>query len=194
MLTFASATLTNNTCGTFGSTSVIVGNPAQSGLASGCHRYTLTGTDNAGNTASTTHTVKVDLDVPTAGAVTVNGIAADAVATTSGPTNATSFPIDSRTDYTDGTSGIATSLLVRASATLTNGNCGTFTGSTTITGTTTQTGLATNCYRYTLTGTDNATQHRGHLHHRQGGHHRSDDRSAHRQRASPRAARARPAR
>ncbi len=156
VLTLASATLSNNTCGTFGSSSVITGNPSQSGLSNGCYRYTLTGTDVATNTATVSTIVKVDLDFPTGGAVTVNGTAASAGGTTSGPTNATSFPIDSRTDYSDGTSGIATSNLVRASATLTNNVCGGFTGSTAITGTTTQSGLGTNCYRYTLTGTDNA--------------------------------------
>ncbi len=158
VLTVASATLSANTCGTFGPTTVVVGAPAQSGLTTGCYRYTLTGTDNVGNQATPIYTtVKVDLVLPTGGAVTVNGVAADTGGTTSsGPTNDNPFPIDSRTDWTDAVSGLASSTLTRAVATYTAGGCGTFSGSTTVTGTTAQSGLATSCYRYTLTGTDNA--------------------------------------
>ena len=54
------APLTGNTCGTFGSPVTITGNPGQTGLATGCWRYTLTGTDNVGNAVSVTTTVKVD--------------------------------------------------------------------------------------------------------------------------------------
>ena len=153
----ASATLSANTCGAYGTPSIIVGSPAQSGLTTGCWKYVLTGTDKVGNVATTTTTVKVDLVPPPAGgAVTVNGLAASGAGTTSGPTK-TSFPIDSRTDYTDAESGIKTSTLTRQAATLTAGVCGTFTGTiTTLVGTPLQTGLATNCYKYLLTGTDNA--------------------------------------
>ncbi len=62
-LTIASATLANNTCGTFGAPSIIAGAPAQS-EPSGCYRYTLTGTDNVGNQASLTTTVMVDTTTP----------------------------------------------------------------------------------------------------------------------------------
>ena len=51
-------------CGAFASPTTIVGNPAQNGLATGCYRYTLTGTDNVGNTTSIQTTVKVDTDSP----------------------------------------------------------------------------------------------------------------------------------
>src|SRR5439155_8762617 len=54
-----------NVCGAFGSATTIVGNPNQTGLATGCYRYTLTGTDNVGNTVSIQTTVKVDTSDPT---------------------------------------------------------------------------------------------------------------------------------
>jgi hypothetical protein len=155
VLTAASATLSNNVCGAFGSTTVITGNPAQSGLTNGCYRYVLTGTDRVGNTASRTTTVKVDLALPTGGAVTVNGTGATGAGTTSS-TNSPTFPINLRTDWIDAESGIKTSTLTRQSATYSAGTCGTFGASTTLTGTPNQTGLTTACYRYTLTGTDNA--------------------------------------
>ena len=47
------------------SSDLIVGSPNQTGLASGCYRYTLTGTDNVGNTTSIQTTVKVDTSDPT---------------------------------------------------------------------------------------------------------------------------------
>ena len=47
------------TCGAFGSPTTITGAPAQSGLGDGCYRYTLTGADKLGNTASVSTTVKV---------------------------------------------------------------------------------------------------------------------------------------
>ncbi len=155
VLTLASAPLSGNACGSYGSTSVISGNPSQTGLATGCHRYTLTGTDDAGNTATTTHTVKVDLSTPTGGAVTVNGTDADAIETTS-YSKANPVLVNSRTDWSDVESGLATSTLTSAFATLTNNTCAAFGSTTTITGTTSQTLTTTRCYRYTLTGTDNA--------------------------------------
>ena len=154
VLTVEQATLANNACGTYGAPTTITGAPAQSGLATGCYRYRLTGTDNVGNTASRTTTVKVDREVPVAGALTVNGLAATAGGTSSFANAA--FPIDLRTDFTDAASGIATSVLHRSNATLTGNACGTFGAATTLTGTPAQTGLATGCYRYVLTGTDHA--------------------------------------
>ena len=75
-------------CGAFGSPTTIVGNPAQNGLTTGCYRYTLTGTDNVGNTVSIQTTVKVDTDGPTvtladpgtpvAGTVSLTATASDA--------------------------------------------------------------------------------------------------------------------
>src|SRR4026208_875343 len=61
----AAASLTNGSCGTYGSPTTIVGSPAQS-LPTGCYLYTLTGTDNLGNTASVTATVEVDTSDPSA--------------------------------------------------------------------------------------------------------------------------------
>jgi len=60
--------LTGNVCGTFGSPVTLTGAPAQAGLTTGCWRYTLTGTDNVGNTVSVTTTVKVDTSAATFGA------------------------------------------------------------------------------------------------------------------------------
>ena len=154
-LTIASGTLTNNVCGSFGAPSVIVGTTTQSGLTTGCYQFVLTGTDNAGGTASISTIVKVDTSAPTGGAVTVNGTAAAAVPTTSFNTTG-AFPINSRTDYTDAASGLASSTLTRAAATLTNNVCGAFGSTTVISGTTAQSGLATSCYQFVLTGTDNA--------------------------------------
>ena len=54
-----------DTCGAFGSPITIVGNPGESGLATGCYKYTLTGTDNVGNSVSISTIVKVDIDNPT---------------------------------------------------------------------------------------------------------------------------------
>ncbi|MDQ2969172.1 MAG: chitobiase/beta-hexosaminidase C-terminal domain-containing protein, partial [Actinomycetota bacterium] len=51
-------------CGAFASPTTIVGSPNQSGLTTGCYRYTLTGTDNVGNTVSIQTTVKVDTSAP----------------------------------------------------------------------------------------------------------------------------------
>jgi hypothetical protein len=65
VLTLQSATLTNGMCGALGSPTTLTGSPSQSGLATGCYRYTLTGTDRVGNAASITTTVLVDTTVPT---------------------------------------------------------------------------------------------------------------------------------
>ena len=62
------APLTGNVCGTFASPVTLTGAPAQTGLTTGCWRYTLTGTDNVGNAVSVTTTVKVDTSAPVFGA------------------------------------------------------------------------------------------------------------------------------
>ena len=262
-LTVASATLAGNTCGTFGSPSAISGSPAQS-EPSGCYRYTLTGTDNAGNSASVTTTVKVDTTppstpalafsglsgntyynastntlyfrpasggafavsassadadigilgghvqlavgqrllrnahrraggvrvrggrhpsrgarllcrqptmraparpmrrtpscptpgAPTGGALSVNGTAASAAGSSSFNTTG-SFAIGTRTEYgADAGSGVASSVLTRATGTLSANACGGYGTPTTIAGNPSQSGLAEGCYLYTLTGTD----------------------------------------
>ena len=262
-LTVVSAPYENGTCGTFGSTpTTITGSPAQT-VASGCYRYTLTGTDNAGNSAHVSTTIKVDTtaptkpglafgalspatfynatsntlyfnpthsgeftvtasssdaasgiagytfsplaasgfaetqtggqnvyafgvsakapttaptvlatngvgsasasasynlvadsSVPTGGALTVNSVAASAAGTSSF-VKTTSFTIGTRTDYSADTgSGLASSVLTRAAATLSKNTCGTYGTPVTITANPAQSGLTEGCYLYTLTGTD----------------------------------------
>ncbi|HVM16160.1 MAG TPA: chitobiase/beta-hexosaminidase C-terminal domain-containing protein, partial [Gaiellaceae bacterium] len=118
---------------------------------------TITGEDLATNTATTTLNFVRDVSAPTGGALTVNGTAASAAGTTTYSTSG-SFPIDTRTDYTEAMdatgSGLASSTLVRETATLTNDVCGSFASATTISGNPSQGPLADGCYRYTLTGTD----------------------------------------
>src|SRR3954463_15856978 len=61
----AAAPLTGNSCGSYGSPTMLAGAPAES-LPTGCYLYTLTGPDHLGNTASVTATVKVDTSDPSA--------------------------------------------------------------------------------------------------------------------------------
>ena len=65
-LTREDGTLLADVCSAYSAPATIVGNPAQSGLATGCYRYILTGTDNVGNTVSVTTVVKVDTSDPIA--------------------------------------------------------------------------------------------------------------------------------
>ncbi len=53
-----------DTCGSFGSPTTISGTPNQSGLSTGCYKYTLTGTDNVENAVSISTIVKVDTSPP----------------------------------------------------------------------------------------------------------------------------------
>jgi hypothetical protein len=155
-LTVASTTYNAGVCGTtYGTATTLAGAPTQTGLGAGCYRYTLTGTDSAGNIASVFTVVKYDPVAPNGGALVVNGVAASAAGSTSASSLA-SFPINARADYLDTNSGIASSTLSVAFATLTGTTCGTFGTPTTITGTPAQSGLAAGCYRYTLTGIDGA--------------------------------------
>jgi PKD repeat protein len=87
-LTLATASVANNTCGTFGAASTITGAPAQS-EPSGCYRYTLTGLDNVGNQASVSSTVIVDTTKPTTPSLTFSGTSANVFLKTS--TNALYF-------------------------------------------------------------------------------------------------------
>lgn len=122
----------------------------------------VTGADGLGNTTTVTLTLKDDSAAPVGGALTVDGQAANGGGTTSGNFSG-SFPINVRTNYTEAPnatqSGLASSTLVRESAPLANNTCGTFGSPATITGSPTQNsgaGITSgNCYRYTLTGTDN---------------------------------------
>ena len=65
-LTRENGTLLADVCSAYGAPTTLVGAPAQTGLATGCYRYVLTGTDNVGNTVSVTTVVKVDTSNPTA--------------------------------------------------------------------------------------------------------------------------------
>ena len=90
----------------------------------------LTAADQAGNTTSSaTLTFTNDSNAPTGGALTVNGTAATGGGSSSYSASG-SFPIDVRTDYTEtqsgSESGLASSTLTRASATLTANSCGSF--------------------------------------------------------------------
>ena len=112
---------------------------------------TVAAEDNATNQSSSTFTITPDNALPTGGALTVNGVAASAGGTSS--MSSGSFSI-SRTDYTDATSGLASSTLTRDSAPYANDACGSYSGSpTTIVGAPAQ-NLTVGCYRYVLTGTD----------------------------------------
>ncbi|MGH2868855.1 MAG: hypothetical protein ACRDNK_15000 [Solirubrobacteraceae bacterium] len=124
--------------------------------------YSVTGADAAGNSTAKSFTFVNDSTAPSSGAVTVNGTTATAGGSTSSVTNSTSFSIGSRTDYSDGGSGLRSSQLTVQSESLSGNTCGAlgsdgpFTSATTVTGTTQPSGLqAGYCYVYTLTGTDN---------------------------------------
>jgi hypothetical protein len=124
--------------------------------------YTITGADVAGNTTARSVTFVNDTTAPASGAMTINGTAATAGGSTSSVTNSTSFSIGSRTDYSDGGSGLRSSQLTVQSESLSGSTCGAlgsggpFAAATTVTGTTQPSGLqAGYCYVYTLTGTDN---------------------------------------
>src|SRR6185437_13355742 len=73
VLTVSSATLSNNACGTFGSPA-----PVSDGTFNGsdatCYRFTLTGTDNVGNVATTTFDVKVDTTAPSRPGITFGNL------------------------------------------------------------------------------------------------------------------------
>ena len=66
LLSREDGTLAGDACSSYGAPATIVGTPAQSGLATGCYRYVLTGTDNVGNTTTITTVVKVDTTDPAA--------------------------------------------------------------------------------------------------------------------------------
>ena len=107
-LTRESATLTANSCGSFGSASTITGTPAQS-LPTGCYLYTLTGTDNVGNTVSITSIVKVDTSSPSAPSLTLSnpsgGLYASGTSAWFKPSSAGSFDLGAASS--DGDTGIA---------------------------------------------------------------------------------------
>jgi Fn3 associated len=132
-----------------------------SGAVGASGEQTVTAHNNAGLTSTSSFTITPDTSNPTGGALTVNGTAATGAGTSSTTTNP-GFAINSRTDYTDGGSGISSSRLTIQSATMTNnstcgapGSGGPFTTATTISGTTNVAITVGYCYVYTLTGMDN---------------------------------------
>ena len=258
-LTIQSATLTGNSCGAYGGTTTIAGTTAQTVASGNCYLLTLTGTDNVGNAATITTTVKVDTTAPSAptgfsfsaltnayypgagttvyfkggsaggftavasgstdadtgiasynygavagagwsnvggvysftgispsgsgsvtatngvgvagsgtsftatsdstapsgGAFSANGQAATGGGSSSYLNSGTTLTINSRTDYTDGGSGLASSTLTMATGTLAGNSCSAYGAPATIAGTTAQTVASGHCYLLTLTGTDN---------------------------------------
>ena len=152
--------------------------PAEGPYTSGTYSWTagasaptsgtgFTSADAAGNTsATTTLTFVSDTSAPTGGALTVNGVqATSAVGGSASTSNTGSFPINSRTDYTEtqsaSRSGLESSVLTIQSETYANGVCGSpgsggaYTTATVISGTTNPAIASGYCYLYTLTGTDN---------------------------------------
>jgi PKD repeat protein len=118
---------------------------------------TVTATNNAEISAHSEFTVVPDTSAPGNGALTVNGTAATASGSTS--YNLTGgFPIATRADYAEAQSptqsGLRSSTLTLATASLANNTCATFGAATTITGAPAQS-EPSGCYRYTLTGLDN---------------------------------------
>ncbi len=104
VLTVASSPILNgNSCGVFGTPTVITGAPTQSGLTDGCYLYTLTGTRDVGNTSTVSTTVKYDTAAPTQAATLTTGLGAAQTGNVIyfRPTSAGSFTLtDAVTDST----------------------------------------------------------------------------------------------
>jgi len=151
----STASLSGGACGTTWSDTTVTGAPNETGVATGCVRYTLTGTDLAGQSSAISTTVLVDRVAPTGGALTVNGTAASVGGTTSNRTTS-SVTVQTVTGFSDAASGMESTVLTRTFAPLSAGTCGTFDPATaeTVPGAVTVVGLADGCHRFTLTGTD----------------------------------------
>ena len=108
VLTREDGTLAADACSSYGAPATLVGTPAQSGLATGCYRYVLTGTDNVGNTTTITTVVKVDTSAPTAPGLLLNDSSADVhtTGTTAFYRPAGTGSFDVTASSTDGQSGI----------------------------------------------------------------------------------------
>ena len=116
----------------------------------------VTASNNAGLTSSaTSFTAQVDSTAPGGGAFTANSVAASGGGSSSSITAGTTLLINSRTDYTDGGSGLASSTLAMQTGTLSGNACSGYGAPATIVGTASQTVASGNCYLLTLTGTDN---------------------------------------
>jgi Fn3 domain-containing protein len=131
-----------------------------SGAVAASGAQTVTATNNANLTTTTSFTITPDTTNPTGGALTVNGTAATNGGSTSSTTDP-NFAINSRTNYSDAGSGIGSSTLTIQSETLAGNSCGApgsggpYTSPTTVGGTTNPSITLGYCYLYTLTGTDN---------------------------------------
>ena len=108
MLTREQGTLNADACSAYGAPTTLVGTPAQSGLATGCYRYVLTGTDNVGNTSTVTTVVKVDTTAPAAPGLVLADSSADVftTGTTAFYRPAGSGSFDVTASSTDAQSGI----------------------------------------------------------------------------------------
>ena len=108
-LTREDGTLAGDACSSYGAPATIVGTPAQNGLATGCYRYTLTGSDNVGNSVSRSTVVKVDLTDPTAPSLSLaeSSSGVHTVGTTAFYRPAGTGSFDVTASSTDGQSGIA---------------------------------------------------------------------------------------
>ena len=116
----------------------------------------VTATNNAGLTGSSaSFTATADSTAPSGGALTANTVVATPGGSSSYLNSGTTLTINSRTDYTDGGSGLASSTLTMATGTLSGNTCSAYGAPATIVGTTSQTVASGHCYLLTLTGTDN---------------------------------------
>ncbi|MDQ1535574.1 MAG: hypothetical protein QOF28_3335, partial [Actinomycetota bacterium] len=114
-LTMATGTLSGNACSAYGAPATIVGTTAQTVATAKCYLLTLTGTDNVGNAATVSTTVKVDSTTPSAPSATGFSFSALSNAYWPGGVSATVYLksgsaggfTTSASGATDGDSGIA---------------------------------------------------------------------------------------
>ena len=146
--------MSDGACGTFGSTVVVGGAPAQT-LADGCHRFVLTGTNALGLAATLTTTVKADSTAPAGAVLTVNGVNATPAGSSSSGTG--SNAISAATPFADTQSGMSENLMIRSFAPLDGPGCGAFdAGSSLAIATANDAAPGPGCYRYTLSGVNRA--------------------------------------
>ena len=145
VLTVKYASWSANACGTYGAPSTITGSSTQTEPSGdGCYQYTLSGTDNVGNTSTLTTTVQVDTTAPSGGAISVPAYA---------KTHSVTITV---TDFGDSGSGIASNVITRSNGQApVNGVCPTsgYTGTNSVSNPDLSV-TDNNCYVYTLTGTD----------------------------------------
>jgi hypothetical protein len=113
---------------------------------------TVSATNNAGGASNVTYSLVTDTQAPSGGALTINGAATDSFSTTG-------VVAVTRTNFADAGSGLAAGSngVTRASATLINGVCGSFSAPVAVTldaSNNDSTTLGNGCYRYTLDASD----------------------------------------